>query len=128
MKKTAFQTIQNKKDGGTLTTYQTNNYRYISYNDLGLIYLIERNEFEEAQNNLKESAFAECLFGQNNLGLFYQIYLKENDKAEYMFERSSKHNFALAKFNLGMIREGENRTEESIEYSVGAPELEFEPQ
>lgn len=76
---------------------------------------------------MKESAFAEYPFGQNNLGLFYQICLKENDKAENMFEGSSKHNFALAKFNLGMIREGENMTEESIEYFVGAPELEFEP-
>lgn len=122
-----FQTIQNKKDGGSLATYQANNYRYISYNDLGLIYLLEKNEIDEARNNLKESAFAEYPFGQNNLGLFYQIYLKENGNAEHMFERSSKHNFSLAEFNLGMICEKENRTEESIEYFERASEHEKEP-
>ena len=58
-----FQTIQNKKDGGSLTTYQANNYRYISYNDLGLIYLLEKNEIDKARNNLKESAFAEYPIG-----------------------------------------------------------------
>ena len=57
------------------------------------------NEIKKAEDNIKESAFAEYPFGQNNFGLYNEIYLN----AEYMYNKSSKHKFSLAEYNLGSL-------------------------
>lgn len=90
------------------------------------IYLIEYNDLQKAEDNLKESAFAEYPYGQNNFGLFCQFYLNEIGNAEYMFQRSSKHKFSLAEYNLGYLKEIQNKPEESIEYYIQASEHEDE--
>ena len=95
--------------------FEPNNYRYISYNDLGLIYLIDLEDKEKAEEYIKESAFAEYPFGQNNFGLFSQIYLNKKENAEFMYKRSSKHKFSLAEFNLAHMLEEDNKIEHENE-------------
>ena len=51
----------------TIVRYYSNNQRFISYNNLGLIYIIVMDDIEKGEEYLKESAFAEYPFGQNNL-------------------------------------------------------------
>ncbi|KAK8835369.1 hypothetical protein M9Y10_025134 [Tritrichomonas musculus] len=119
-----------RADNITQISFNPNNYRYISYNDLGLINLIELKERNDANKYLKESFYAEYPFGQNNFGLYNQFYLIDQNKHEnvkYMFERSSQHKFSLAEFNLGILYENENDIEKSIEYFIRASEHENEP-
>ena len=81
-----------------------------------MIYLIYFNDKEKAEENIKESAFAEYPFGQSNFGLFSQFYLGKIENAKYMFMKSSKHEFSLSEYNLSQIYAKENKTKKSIEY------------
>lgn len=105
-------------------SFKTNYYRYISYNNLGLIYITVYEKVEKAEEYLKESAFAEYPYGQNNFGLLNQFYLNNTAKAEYMYERSAKHDFALAEFNIGQMKEIKCKFEESINLYIQASEHE----
>ena len=81
-----------------------------------MIYLIYFNDKEKAEENIKESAFAEYPFGQSNFGLFSQFYLGKIENAKYMFMKSSKHEFSLSEYNLSQIYAKENKTKKSIKY------------
>ncbi|KAK8838051.1 hypothetical protein M9Y10_036001 [Tritrichomonas musculus] len=104
-----------------------NNYFRNSQNDLGLIYLIEKNDINKAYEFILQAALAEYPFAQNNLGLFYKFYSNKNDKVEHFFNRSAEHKFSLAEFNLGQMREKEGKMKESVEYYIRASEHEDEP-
>lgn len=93
-----------------------NEFRYHSYNEVGLIYLIFCDDIDKSIHYIKEAAFAEYPYGQNNYGILFQFYLNNISNAKHMYERSSEHNFSLAEFNLGYIYEKENKINESINY------------
>ena len=116
-----------ENDGQCVFIYRVNNYRYISYNDLGLIYLIHLKQLKEAEDNLKEAAFAEYPFGQNNYGLFSEFYIKNLENAEYMYKRSLKHSFPMAEFNFARLKEKQNEKDKSIKYYIQASDHEDEP-
>lgn len=97
-----------------------NQYRYTSLNNIGLIYLINMNNLDEAIKFIKEAAFAEYQHGQNNWGLIHQKYLNDIEKAKYWFQRPSEHNFALSEYNLGFLYEKEGKTDKSIGYYLRA--------
>ena len=101
---------------------------YRSNNDLGLIFLTEKNfqNIELGEKYIKEAGLNEYPFGQNNFGLFHQYYLNHIGNAQYMYERSSKHNFAIAEFNLGKLFENEGKIKESIEHYLKASDYENE--
>lgn len=108
---------------------KTNDYYYLCYNNIGLIYLTEK-EIENRQlafKFLKEAGLNEYSFGQNNLGLFYQFHFNEIENAKYMFERSSKQKFALAEYNQGYLFECERNEEEAIKHCILASKYEKEP-
>mgnify|MGYP001070732352 CR=1 FL=1 len=119
--------IYNCDNGVFMYQNKINSFRYHAFNDLGLIYLIELNDIENAGKNLKEAAFAEFPFGQNNFGLFNQIYLNDLNMAQHMYQRSLRHKFALAEYNLGYLKEKENNINESINLYSQASEHEDEP-
>ena len=103
-----------------------NKYHYHSNNDLGLIYLIEFQDFEKAENYIRKGAYGEYPFGQSNLGLLL-FFSNKYQEAEYMFLRASKHNFAIAEYNLGYLYEINNKREESIQMYIKASIDEDEP-
>ncbi|KAK8841907.1 hypothetical protein M9Y10_026859 [Tritrichomonas musculus] len=103
-----------------------NNFRYISCNDLGLIYLFELNDIEKAEKYLKEAGLNEYPFGQYNLGLFFKFYLNHIGNAEHMFKRSAENRFPLAEFMLGYMKEKEGSIEEAIQYYIKASDHEEE--
>ncbi|KAK8889305.1 hypothetical protein M9Y10_034051 [Tritrichomonas musculus] len=115
------------KDDYFLPEYRPNKYRYRSFNDLGLIYIIFYKDAESATDYLKASAFGEYPFGQNNFGVLSQFYLNSIENAKYMYERASKHNFAPAEYNLGHLFESQGLVKESIEQYTKASEDEDQP-
>lgn len=106
-----------------------NQYYYQSNNDLGLIYITEKEHInrEMAEKYLNEAGLNEYPPGQNNLALFNQFYLKKIDKSIYLFEKVSKKHFSLSEFNLGYLYEIDNKTKESLEHYIKASEYESEP-
>ncbi|KAK8881379.1 hypothetical protein M9Y10_004115 [Tritrichomonas musculus] len=111
----------------TFYSFKFNKYRYRSYNNVGLIYLILKEDIEKATDFVKQSAFAEFPFGQNNFGLLNQFYFNNIGNAKYMYERSAKHNFSLAEYNLGYLNEKNGNIKESIDFYIKASEHENEP-
>lgn len=107
--------------------FKLNKFRYNSFNNLGLIYIIEFDDVEKACEFMKESAFAEFPFGQSNYGLLRLLYFNDFNNAECMFEKALKNNFALAAFNLGFLREKNGRSEEAIQYYIDASDNENSP-
>ncbi|KAK8886428.1 hypothetical protein M9Y10_041891 [Tritrichomonas musculus] len=103
-----------------------NKYHYHSNNDLGLIYLIEFQDSEKAENYIRKGAYGEYPFGQSNLGLLL-FFSNKYQEAEYMFLKASKHNFAIAEYNLGYLYETHNKKEESIQMFIKASIDENEP-
>ena len=99
---------------GWVNEIRNNDYYRASQNNLGLLYLFEKNDHEMAISYIKESSFAEYPFGQNNYGLFNHFFLKNIDKALYLYEKSSKKEFALAEYNLGYYFEKNDDIQESI--------------
>ncbi|KAK8841347.1 hypothetical protein M9Y10_026961 [Tritrichomonas musculus] len=100
---------------------------YVGNNDLGLIYITEKQNIEAAHKYIKEAAYSEYSFGRNNFGLFNQMFLNKKDIAKEWFERSSKDRFAIASYNLGYLYEKESNIEESIKYYIKASEDEDVP-
>ncbi|KAK8883528.1 hypothetical protein M9Y10_042620 [Tritrichomonas musculus] len=119
--------MHSSKEKTKARTFKNNRYRHRAMNDLGLIYLLDFEDFEKGNEYIKESAFSEYPFGQNNFGLINEIYLGEILKAEHFYERSSEHCFSLAEYNLGYLKEKSGREEESIEYYIKASEYEDKP-
>lgn len=115
------------KDDYFLPEYRPNKYRYRSFNDLGLIYIVFYKDVESATEYIKASAFSEYPFGQNNFGVLSQFYLNSIENAKYMYERASKHNFAPAEYNLGHLFESQGLVKESIENYIKASEDEDQP-
>ena len=98
-----------------------NRFKYLSYNDLGLVYLIKFEDRVKAEDNFRKAAFVEYSAALNNLGLFSQFYLNNIRFAERMYESASKYNdFSLSEFNLGHNREMIGKIEESIEFFIRA--------
>lgn len=106
---------------------EDNDYYYHSFNDLGLIYLIIKDDLQNAEKYIKSAAFAEFPFGQNSFGLINQFYLFNNDYIKYMYYKSSQNNFAIAEYNLGFIFEYEGNISESIKYYINASDHEDFP-
>ena len=115
------------KENFISTIIRYNIYCFRSYNDLGLIYIIDLNNIEKGCKYLKESAFGEYCLGQNNFGLYCKLYSNNRENAEYFFSKASKNNFSLAEYNLGYMKEEENKVDESINYFIKASEHEDEP-
>ena len=115
------------KDNSYIPEYRPNKYRYRSFNDLGLIYIIFYKDAESATKYIKASAFGEYPFGQNNFGVLSQFYLSSIENAKYMYERGSKQNFAPAEYNLGHLFESQGLVKESIENYIKASEDEDQP-
>lgn len=109
---------------GTITDTRLNIFRSRAENNLGLIYLIMFNNFENGIQYIKKSAFSEFPHGQNNLGLINQFYLKNMEMAEYMYKKASRNQFALAEFNLGSLYEKNGKNKESLLYFKKAIEHE----
>ena len=103
-----------------------NDFFYLSYNNLGLIYYVEENNIDKAVEYIKEAVFSDYPFGQNNYGIINQFKLGNINNAIYNYEKSSKHKFALAEYNLGYIYEKENEIQQSIEHYKKALEYENE--
>ena len=95
----------------------TNEHYYQSNNDVGLIYITEKDYFNInlAEKYLKEAGYNEYPFGQNNLGLYYQYYVNDLAKAEYFYQKASGYRFAISEFNLGHMFE-ENGNSEYINH------------
>ena len=107
------------------TNFKTN-LIYVSYNDLGLIYITVYEDVNNAIKYIKEAAFAEYPFGQNNYGLLIQFYFNKIENAKLMYEKSATHNFALAEFNLGHLYEMNNNIKKAIDYFKRSSEHEDE--
>ncbi|KAK8844481.1 hypothetical protein M9Y10_024341 [Tritrichomonas musculus] len=123
------ETLSDPLDMFISTMIKTNDYIYVCYNSLGLIYIydFELENHKKAFKYLKESGMNEFSFGQNNLGLFYQFYLNDINNSKYMYERSSKQNFALAEYNIGYLFECDKKEDEAIEHFILASKYSKEP-
>lgn len=119
-----FRDISNQEINYSLTV--NNDFRYHSNNNLGLIYLFFFQDIKNASKYLKEAGSTNYSFAQNNFGLLNQLYLNNNEEAIYMFEKSMKNKFALAAFNIGLIKEKEEKIDESIDFYKKASEYEEE--
>ena len=122
--------INTKNDSvreSTSYTIKYNKFRYISYNNAGLIYLFVNNDSEKAFEYIKQSSFGEFSFGQNNYGLINQFYLDNIENAKYFYKKAAKKNFALAEYNLGYIEEANENIEEAVKYYINASEHEDYP-
>ena len=100
---------------------------YLSYNDLGLLYITVFKDIEKATNCFTKSSLGNYSYGQNNLGLLYQYYLNQNEKAKSMYKRASKHNFAMASYNLGYMKEKEGNFKEATIFYIKASHDENDP-
>ncbi|KAK8838320.1 hypothetical protein M9Y10_035743 [Tritrichomonas musculus] len=101
-----------------------NSLKYVSFNDLGLIYIFAVNDIKKGIECIKESAFAEYSFGQNNFGLINQFYLNNIVNAEYMYEKASLQSFSLAEYNFGYLKEKNENIDSGIPYYIKASEHE----
>ena len=100
---------------------------YFEANDLGLIYLIYKNNIKNAKTYLSVSGCYEYSFGQNNFGLFNQYYLNNTGEAEYFYKKASKNKFPLAEYNLGYLKETIGTIDDAIHYYINASSHEDEP-
>ncbi|KAK8897482.1 hypothetical protein M9Y10_015436 [Tritrichomonas musculus] len=118
---------------GYVTEVRNNDYYYISYNNLGLIYLLEKNDLDTGVKYIKEAAFAEYPFGQNNLGLINQFFKGNKKEAKRYFEKALKNTivavkFPLVEYNLGYFYEVEEQNkDEAINHYINALEYENAP-
>ena len=99
-----------------------NKYCYHSVNNIGLIHLINFEDYQKAFIYIIQSAKGKLPFGQNNLGLLNEFYNNDSHKAKYFYKKSAKRNFSLADYNLGHLKEKDGKIDESIEYFTKALE------
>lgn len=97
-----------------------NSHHYTSCNNLGLLYLFEKNDVELAESFLNKVAYTECPYFKNNYGLLYKYRLDSTKDAKKMFEQNSNHKFSLTEFNIAHIYEEENKEMESINHYINA--------
>lgn len=97
-----------------------NEFKYLSMNNLGLLYITASQDIEKGIEYIKESAFAEFPFAQNNYGIIFQFYLNKIENAQHMYGRASEHNFSLSEFNIGHMFEKDNNIKEAIKYYIKA--------
>lgn len=115
-------TFESPNEDSFMTDIIINEYYYFAFNDLGLIYIIYKQDQINGEKYLQEAAFGMLPSGQNNYGLFNQFYIYNIEKAKHFYERSSENNYAIADYNLGYLYEINGKIDESIKYYIKAVE------
>ncbi|KAK8841799.1 hypothetical protein M9Y10_026748 [Tritrichomonas musculus] len=106
----------------------TNEKYYQSFNNLGLIYLLQYNDLTEAEKYLHEAGYSSIFpYGKNNYGVLNQFYLKNSTETLKMYESASKENFSISEFQIGYINEEKGEFEKAMENYENILKYENEP-
>lgn len=100
----------NKEESMYSIVSQDNYYVYPSINNIGLIYLFQKeNEIKNAELFIRKAGCSCFYFAKNNYGLFNQFYLNNIENAIELYKKSSNEGeFALSEYNIGFIHEKVN--------------------
>lgn len=86
----------------------TNNKKYQSCVNCGLLYLFKLKDINLANKLLSEAGYSHFSFGKNNYGFFNLFFLNDREKANQMLESSLTANFPITEFHCGYIAEQED--------------------